>query len=49
MKRKNQPKTKATPADGAVAKNGGKPEVELKEEDLNKVSGGLIGLLDKNH
>ena len=49
MKRKNQPKTKVTPADDAAAKKGGKPEVELKEEDLNKVSGGLIGLLDKNH
>ncbi len=39
--------TKKSPADTLVAQTDGKNDVELKEEELKKVSGGLIALLHK--
>ncbi len=38
---------KTTAADNLVSKAKKTGEVELKEDELNKVSGGLIALLDK--
>jgi hypothetical protein len=48
MKRKPTTKrTGAAPADKLVAKAEENGDVELREDELKKVSGGLIGLLNQ--
>ena len=40
-------KTTKTKSPNALVKTTGNSDVELKDDELKKVTGGLIGLLDK--
>jgi hypothetical protein len=44
----SKPKSPKKPSPDKLVKTTGKNDIELKEEDLDKVTGGLIALLDKN-
>jgi hypothetical protein len=47
MKRKSRTEQNKSPKDSLVVKAAEKGDVELKDDELKRVSGGLIGLLDK--
>jgi hypothetical protein len=44
----SKPKSAKKPPADKLVKTTRKDDIELKEEDLEKVTGGLIGLLNKN-
>jgi hypothetical protein len=44
----SKPKSTKKPSADKLVKTTRKDNIELKEEDLEKVTGGLIGLLNKN-
>ena len=44
----SKPKSTKKPSADKLVKTTRKDDIELKEEDLEKVTGGLIGLLNKN-